>query len=364
MIETIARFLKPKLRGAAGAVAVLIAVVCFAPIAGCQDQGNLASAVGKHVVAAHSESASSVDAPAVETPPYANSPSVEVNENVPFFSNDELDLSPLEEYSDLDALGRCGTAVALVGPETMPTERRESIGMVKPSGWRITEYDWIDGGYLFNRCHLIAYSLAGENDNQLNLITGTRSMNTQGMLPYEERVASYVDRTHNHVLYRVTPVFEGDNLVASGVLMEAQSIEDSGKGVRFCVWCHNVEPGVVIDYATGDSRAGDPATESFADASGDGASAAAAQGGGVVALKAESSEAASESQSASEPSQSEASDSPEAEVTYVLNTNTHRFHYPDCPSVKTIKDKNRQDFDGTREEAIAMNYKPCGVCKP
>ena len=363
MSERFSRFLKIGLRGFASIAVVLLAFACFASITGCQGKGDLASSVGKRVEAVQTESSSSADIQTVETLPYANSPSIEVNGNVPYFSNDELNLSALEEYSALDALGRCGEAVALVGPETMPTERRGSIGMVKPSGWQITEYDWIDGGYLFNRCHLIAYSLAGENDNQLNLITGTRSMNTQGMLPYEERVASYVDRTHNHVLYRVTPVFEGDNLVASGVLMEAQSIEDFGDGVCFCVWCYNVEPGVVIDYETGDSRVGDPATELFDDSS-DGGVSAEAQSGGVAVPNAESSDAADDSESADASSYSEASGSPEAAVTYVLNTNTHRFHYPDCPSVKTIKEKNRKDFTGTREEAIALKYKPCGECRP
>ena len=162
--------------------------------------------------------------------------------------------SALERYSDLDRRGRCGTAFALVGRETMPTAKREGIGMVRPSGWQIARYPWVDGEYLFNRCHLIGFQLTGENANAKNLITGTRSMNIYGMLPYEDDVAYYVRWSGNHVLYRVTPVFEGHNLVASGVLIEAESFEDEGEDLSFCVWCYNVEPGVEIDYANGDNR--------------------------------------------------------------------------------------------------------------
>lgn len=190
-----------------------------------------------------------------QVPAYSGEPSVQVNGNVPFFQIGNDSSESVETYSPLDALGRCSTAVALVGEDIMPTEPRGSIGSVKPSGWVNGKYDFVDGKYLYNRCHLIAYQLSGENANECNLITGTRSMNKVGMLPYENKVASYVHATGNHVYYRVTPVFEGRDLVARGVLMEAESVEDWGSGLRFCVWCYNVEPGVEIDYETGENRA-------------------------------------------------------------------------------------------------------------
>lgn len=188
-------------------------------------------------------------------PEYNENPSCEVYGNAPAFTDEDKARSGFEDYSELDSLGRCGTAFALIGTETMPTEERGSIGEVKPSGWHTVRYNGlVDGNYLYNRCHLIGFQLAGENANPLNLITGTRYMNTEGMLPYENQVADYVRKTQNHVLYRVTPVFEGDELVARGVQMEAWSVEDSGRGVSFNVFCFNVQPGIDIDYATGDSK--------------------------------------------------------------------------------------------------------------
>lgn len=179
----------------------------------------------------------------------------QVNDNQPYFTAEDMTTDPFETYSELDEFGRCGVAYANICRELMPTEEREAIGQVKPSGWHTVKYpEYIKDRYLYNRCHLIAYCLAGENANEKNLITGTRYMNVEGMLPFEEKVADYVDRTGNHVLYRVTPDFEGENLVASGVLMEAKSVEDDGEGIEFCVYCYNVQPGIVIDYATGDSR--------------------------------------------------------------------------------------------------------------
>lgn len=248
-------------------------------------------------------------------PAYSESPYVEINGNVPYFSDDELTAEAFERYSPLDSLGRCGVACASVGTELMPTEERGSIGQVKPSGWHTVRYNGVvDGNYLYNRCHLIGYQLTGENANDQNLITGTRYMNTEGMLPFENMVADYIKETGNHVLYRVTPIFDGSNLVASGVLMEAESVEDGGAGILFNVYCYNVQPGVVIDYATGGSRLSEEA--------------------------------------------------PAAEVTYILNTNTGKFHNPDCSSVKRISAKNKQEFTGTRDEALALGYTPCGVCKP
>ena len=301
-----------------------------------------------------SSSVSSKSARQVASPPfdiarvpvYSGKPAVEINDNTPYFSESDLARGAFETYSALDSLGRCGPAFALVGPETMPHEERGSIGAIRPSGWHTSTYDWVDGRYLYNRCHLIAFALASENDNELNLITGTRSMNVLGMLPLEEQVASYIDRTRNHVLYRVTPMFEGDNLVASGVLMEAQSIEDSGAGIRACIWCYNVEPGVAIDYATGDNWA-------------DGSKTDAASG-----LEAPR-EGPSTSADTSESEGATAQHAAEGDVrTYVLNTNTGRFHYPDCKSVLDMSDKNKQVVEATRDDIIHEGYQPCGVCKP
>ena len=247
----------------------------------------------------------------------------EVDGNVPGFSEDELVTEAFENYSDLDFLGRCGVAYANICKELMPTEERGEIGMVKPSGWHTVKYsDRIDGNYLYNRCHLIGYQLAGENANEKNLITGTRYLNVTGMLPFENEVADYVESTGNHVLYRVTPVFDGDNLVASGVQMEAESVEDKGAGVLFNVYVYNVQPGVIIDYATGASEA-DP-------------------GYGVPG---DDSETANED-------------------TYIVNTNTGKFHKPSCRSVKQMKESNKSERTTTRDELIAEGYEPCKNCNP
>lgn len=188
-----------------------------------------------------------------DVPEYSGQPYVIINDNEPYFDKDDLTTQTFEKYSSLDSLGRCGVAYANIGEETMPTEKRGNIGMIKPSGWQIKKYDFIDGKYLYNRCHLIGYQLSGENANEKNLITGTRYMNTEGMLPFENEVADYVKDTGNHVLYRVTPIFEEDNLVADGVLMEAMSVEDRGLDIEFNVFVYNVQPHVKIDYQTGKS---------------------------------------------------------------------------------------------------------------
>ena len=189
-----------------------------------------------------------------EIPDYTGSPYVTINENIPYFSEEEYTLDAFEKYSDLDGLGRCGVAYVNICKEIMPTEKRGEIGSIKPSGWHTVKYnDLIDGNYLYNRCHLIGYQLAGENANEKNLITGTRYLNVTGMLPFENQVDDYVEQTNNHVLYRVTPVFEGDNLVASGVEMEAYSVEDDGEGICFNIFAYNVQPGIIIDYSNGES---------------------------------------------------------------------------------------------------------------
>lgn len=189
-------------------------------------------------------------------PEYSNRPYIILNDNKPEFTEEELESSSFESYSELDSLGRCGIAIANIGLELMPKadEERESISSVEPTGWINKKYEIVDGGYLYNRCHLIGYQLTAENANEKNLITGTRYMNTEGMLPFENEIADYIKETRNHVLYRVTPIFEGNNLVASGVQLEAQSIEDNGEGICFNVYCYNVQPGITIDYATGESK--------------------------------------------------------------------------------------------------------------
>lgn len=186
-----------------------------------------------------------------DIPKYDHSPYVEVNNGIPFFTEDDMTKESFQDYAPFDDLGRCGRAMACLGPETMPDKPRGSIGMIRPSGWRISRYKDIDGTYLYNRCHLIGYQLSGQNANELNLITGTRYMNMTGMEPFESRTAGYIETTGHHVLYRVTPLYVGDDLVARGVLMEAKSVED--QDLQFCVFCYNVQPGIIIDYSDGSS---------------------------------------------------------------------------------------------------------------
>ena len=201
-----------------------------------------------------SESTAATSFSLSDVEPYSGSAYVAVNGNIPYFTSSELTTTSFELYSALDSLSRCGTAYACIGQDLMPTEERGSIGSVKPSGWHTVRYNGVvDGNYLYNRCHLIGFQLSGENANERNLITGTRYLNIDGMLPFENMVADYVQETNSHVLYRVTPVFEGDNLLAAGVLMEGYSVEDDGDGICFCIFAYNVQPGVTINYATGDS---------------------------------------------------------------------------------------------------------------
>lgn len=188
-----------------------------------------------------------------DIPEYNGEPFVSVNGNVPFFADSDLTTQSFESYSDLDKLGRCGVAYANVGRDLMPTEKRGKIGQVKPTGWHTVKYDIINGKYLYNRCHLIGYQLTAENANKENLITGTRYLNVEGMLPFENMVTDYVKETGNHVLYRVTPLYDQDNLVASGVEMEALSVEDNGEGISYNVFVYNVQPGITINYETGES---------------------------------------------------------------------------------------------------------------
>lgn len=260
-----------------------------------------------------------VKAPGIEdVPEYDGQPYVILNDNEPEFTKEEITDISYETYSELDELGRCGAAEASVGQDIMPTEERGAIGAVKPTGWQTVKYDFVDGKYLYNRCHLLGYQLTGENANEKNLITGTRYMNVDGMLPFENMVADYVHDTGNHVMYRVTPLFEGDDLVASGVQIEAKSVEDDGEGVCFNVYVYDVRPGVEIDYATGKS------TE-----------AESMQNAGA-----------------------------EKEAVYIVNRNTRKFHRPDCASVEDIREGNRKKYTGSRERLIEQGFEPCGRCKP
>lgn len=250
-----------------------------------------------------------------QIPEYSGSPYIMINDNIPFFSEDDYSTESFEHYSSLDALGRCQTAYANIGRDIMPTEERGRIGSVKPSGWHTVKYDFVDGKYLYNRCHLIGYQLAGENANEKNLITGTRYLNIDGMVSFENEIANYVRESGNHVLYRVTPMFDGRNLVANGVLMEAWSVEDEGQGICLNVFAYNVQPGVEIDYATGESRLIKKAGESVS-------------------------------------------------MSYVLNTKTHKFHKPSCTSAEDIKEKNKEVYYGSRDTIISQGYEPCGICNP
>ena len=250
-------------------------------------------------------------------PPYTGEPFVLLNDNVPQFEQDHYVTQSHESYADLDALGRCTQAVACIGIDLMPTEDRGAIGQVKPSGWQTVKYDFVDGKYLYNRCHLIGFQLTGENANECNLITGTRYLNVEGMLPFENMVADYIKETGNHVLYRVIPIYDGSNLVASGVTMEAYSVEDNGEGICFFVYVYNVQPGVVINYADGSSQ-----------------------------------------------SQSVQGSTEDETVSYVVNTSSKKFHLETCKQAQCIKAENREAFRVTRGQMLAWGFSPAGCCNP
>lgn len=252
-----------------------------------------------------------------QIPAYSGEPFVILENNVPKFTEEDFTTQSYETYGDLDAYNRCTYTVACIGRDLMPTEDRGNIGQVKPTGWVTAKYDFVDGKYLYNRCHLIGFQLTGENANERNLITGTRYMNVDGMLPFENMAADYIKETDHHVLYRVIPVFDGDNLVASGVTMEAWSVEDNGEGICYYVYIYNVQPGVEIDYATGESWLAEP-----------------------VSAEGETTEG------------------------YVVNTSSGKFHKESCGQWQSIKEENRQKFETTRSQMLAWNFEPAGCCKP
>lgn len=302
-----------------------------------------------------------------DVPEYSKDPYVPVNDNIPYFKIDDLAAAAesFEHYSELDTLGRCGVVYASIGIDIMPTEEREGIGQIKPTGWHTVKYDIIDGKYLYNRCHLIGFQLSGENANEKNLITGTRYMNVQGMLPFENMVADYVKETENHVLYRVTPAFDGDNLVASGVLIEAESVEDQGEDILFCVFVYNVQPGIIIDYETGESRQDvssltenesvSQEKENLNEQNIDVTETPVSQQESI-----EQPEQIIESAQVEEPIQEQTPISTD----YILNTNTKKFHYAYCSSVNQMAEKNKQPYSGNRDDIIAMGYEPCKKCNP
>ena len=240
--------------------ALLLSFLLLFSLTACQEEDvelalDVASIVLEELEAYERAQEETPSADSTETiPPFSGEPYIAINGNVPFFVEEEITAESYEYYSELDELGRCGVTEACIGIDIMPTEDRGDIGSVKPSGWHSVKYDIVDGKYLYNRCHLIGFQLAGENANRKNLITGTRYLNIEGMLPFENLVADYVQETENHVMFRVTPIFEGDDLVAQGVVMEGLSVEDEGEGICFCIFAYNAQPGITIDYATGESR--------------------------------------------------------------------------------------------------------------
>lgn len=306
---------KKEFRRVACLLLILLAVVNGAFISGCSSkQKNINS---------EQVTVDKTETPDITSLKYQGKAYTVINDNNPDFTEPDMTTDSFETYGELDELGRCTTAYANIGRDLMPTEKRGTIGEVKPSGWQTVKYDNVDGNYLYNRCHLIGYQLTGENANEKNLVTGTRYLNVEGMLPFENMVADYIKETDNHVLYRVTPVFDGDNLVANGVQMEAKSVEDNGDGIIFNVFCFNVQPGISIDYSNGNSHLDASVSES----------------------------------------DPETSDSANIQ-TYILNTNTKKFHKESCSSAQNMKSSNRQEYTGKRQELIDKGYEPCSVCKP
>ena len=313
---------------------LIIYMMCVLMLVGCgtvetlqEVEDNVTYTVQEEVK--ESDTGSSQEAPSIDIQEVSDEPFTVINDNIPNFEAADFTTSSFEQYSELDALGRCGIAYANIGLDLMPTEERESISQVKPTGWQSVKYDIVDGKYLYNRCHLIGHQLTGENANENNLITGTRYFNVDGMLPFENMVADYIKETGNHVLYRVTPVYEGNDLVAKGVQIEAMSVEDMGEGISFNVFVYNQQPGIVIDYATGESYLDDqPFTY-------------------------EENEMSYDNEGADEKT-----------VSYVLNTNSKKFHDVSCVSVKRISEVNKDTYTGTYEEIINMGYEPCKNCNP
>lgn len=303
----------------------------------------------------------------INAPPYSGEPFVQLRLNSPAISPDEIEDLSFKDYLDLDELGRCVQAYVCLGPETMPDKERGSIGQVKPSGWHTVKYDSIDGKYLYNRCHLIGYQLSGENANEKNLITGTRYLNVEGMLPFENMVADYIKETGNHVLYMSTPYFKDEELVARGVNLQAVSVEDGGKAICFNVFIYNVQPGIVIDYSTGEShiRNGEepywPAEttsySSFSFKKEDEFSSVSSEKN-ISSVSGRKNPLQFRKNYTSE----EIASYVEASSDYVVNIKSKKYHLPSCGMAGKIKDENRKDFHTTKEYLEKQGYSPCKTC--
>lgn len=363
----------------AAALAALVLAFSFAlPATGCTvsigdnaagSGSSISSSDGSAGTYGDSNDARSARATIADIPAYTGALCIDINHGMPGFTAQDEARGTFMQFSDLDFEGRCGTAFARIGPDTISNEKRGDISQVHPSGWVQRKYSFVDDGMLYNRSHLIAHQLCGENANEKNLITGTRTFNAVGMLYYEELVGDYVRSTGNHVLYRVTPLFAANDLVARGVQMEAKSVEDNGEAVQFNVFVYNVEPGVAIDYVTGESWESSETPQVTSKGSATITTAAAARADKAAAGSANGSKADGGSSSGSGAASGNGSNSSSNQGTseqqdYILNVKNKKFHKPDCSAVNDTSSANKQDFTGTRDQLIAKGYSPCGICKP
>lgn len=363
----------------AAALAALALAFSFAlPATGCSISISDSSAgTGSSISStdgSSGEGARSAQATIADIPAYTGALCIDINHGMPGFTAQDEARGTFMQFSDLDFEGRCGTAFARIGPDTVSNEKRGDISQVRPSGWVQRKYSFVDDGMLYNRSHLIAHQLCGENANEKNLITGTRTFNAVGMLYYEELVGDYVHSTGNHVLYRVTPLFAANDLVARGVQMEAKSVEDNGEAIQFNVFVYNVEPGVAIDYVTGESWESSETPQVTSKGSATITTAAAARADKAAAGSANGSKADGGSDAGSSGndagdgdgagSNSTSSQGASEQQDYILNVKNKKFHKPDCSAASDISSANKQDFTGTRDQLIARGYSPCGICKP
>ena len=308
-----------------------------------------------------------------DIPAYSGAAYISVNEGKPFFTEDEITDKSFESYSELDSLGRCNVAFACIGKDLMPPEdeEREGLGSVTPSGWEYNgksnnnKYDTslVENGFIYNRCHLIGFQLAGEQDNEKNLITGTRYLNIEGMLTFENMVAECVKKYDMHIMYRVTPIYSGNNLVADGVLMEGMSVEDNGEKLLFCVYAYNVQPGIYINYKNGTNCLAEDAPD-IDETEGDGTN----DSGESVEGGAEGEESGTDGsvESGGDTAEGDGSGDSSETVTgkYILNTSTKKFHKEDCRYATSMKEENREEYEGDKQSLIDDGYTACGTCKP
>lgn len=354
----------------AAALAALALAFSFAiPATGCSISiGDSSAGNGSSISSTdggYGEGAQSAQATIADIPAYTGALCIDINHGEPGFTAQDEARGTFMQFSDLDFEGRCGTAFARIGPDTISNEKRGDISQVHPSGWVQRKYSFVDDGMLYNRSHLIAHQLCGENANEKNLITGTRTFNAVGMLYYEELVGDYVRSTGNHVLYRVTPLFAANDLVARGVQMEAKSVEDDGEAVQFNVFVYNVEPGVAIDYMTGESWESSETPQVASKGSATITTAAAARADKAAAGRSAGDGSGTDSSSGANSSGGTGNNQSASEQQdYILNVKNKKFHKPDCSAASDISSANKQDFTGTRNQLIAQGYSPCGICKP